>query len=88
MALIPRTECTYLALRRGYNRHRTNHGQFSHYRHAQTQLNGIRQKIDGVEVDRRQNKAFLRQTERSFNQVKDPNVIPFNLRLKKISKGS
>jgi len=89
MAMIPRTECTYLAIRRGYNRRRSNQNpgpQFSNYRHAQNHIRGIKQKVSGVEVDRRQNKPFLRQTERSFNQVKDPNVIPFNLRLKKLAK--
>lgn len=81
MALIPRTECTYLAIRRNYNRRQTNYAQFSDFRNAQQQIHGIRQKVSGFEVDRRPNKPF-----HTFHQDRDPNVIPFNLRLKKLAK--
>jgi len=89
MAIIPRTECAYISLSRAYKgRRRPQTGQYSQYTHSQQRFGAIRQNTTNLESDRRhdQNKAFLRDTERSFNQVKDPNVIPFNLRLKKFAK--
>lgn len=89
MSLIPRTECAYISLSRAYRsrQRKLNRGQYNNYSQSQQSLRGIHQRAD-IDADRRtdQNKAFLRDTERSFSQVKDPNVIPFNLRLKKLAK--
>jgi len=83
---------TYTALRRSFQ----NRGQFNNQtrqnRAAQQKIAQLRQK--SAEST---NKAFLRKTERTLNpqlaeslsqleQVKDPNVIPYNLRLRKLAK--
>lgn len=81
--MIPRTECAYLSLRRNYAGRSNRRPTFSHIAHQQ-RLEGLKQSAQGIK--RHQNKAFLRSTERNFVQVKDPNVIPFNLRLKKLAK--
>jgi pentatricopeptide repeat protein len=89
MAIIPRTECAYISLSRAYTgRRRPNRGQYSNYSQGQQSLRGIQQRAHDLDSDYMQDKqqAFIRDRERSSNQVKDPHVIPFNLRLKKFAK--
>lgn len=86
MTMIPRTECAYLTLRRNYYSRQSRGNRFQHTRFYNTQnlqtLNGDPSSTHNGHT----NKAFLRSTERNFVQKKDPNVIPFNLQLKKLAK--
>lgn len=88
VVIIPRTECAYMSLRRSYHRRRLAPRKDNSYLQARRSFNSIREKSEGLQLSRHRDgsKAFLRQSERNYDQVKDPSVIPFNLRLKKLAK--
>lgn len=88
---IPRTgytECAYLSLRR-YAQKRRNYSAQAEQSHisAERSLSALRQKVHISKVKPlTEKKTFLRTTEDGLDQVKDPNVIPYNLRLRKLAK--
>jgi len=86
--IVPRTECAYMSLRRSFHSRRSRQRQDNSFVHARRSFNSIREKSEGLQLSRHRDgsKAFLRQSERQYDQVKDPSVIPFNLRLKKLAK--
>jgi len=86
--LMPRTECAYLSIRRSFHNRRPTRRQ-DNYMQASRSLHSIREKSKGLQQSRHRrdgSKAFLRQSERHYDQVKDPSVIPYNLRLKELAQ--
>lgn len=90
MALIPRTELAYVAVARPLLSRRRTYNREQSYLPAQRRLGEIKRRAEGYQLNRHGETAhaFLRRNENSsyFGQRKDPSVIPFNLRLKKLAK--